>query len=154
ALPRLATQYRWPSWWRRHIGAMRRRWRGTVSKAWPVRRPEAPAPRFLRRRQQLAEQRRQFRPRARQILAAPGNDAPQVADRLCEVVVDDDVVELAVVGHVGRGIAQAPRDDLRGVGRAPRQPFGERAARGRQNEYAHALRHGAAHLLRALPVDF
>src|SRR5258708_8171865 len=33
-----------------------------------------------------------------------------VADRLGEVVVDDDVVELAEVGHVGRGIAQAPRD--------------------------------------------
>ena len=40
-----------------------------------------------------------------------------------------------------------------GVGRAARQALRERLARRRQDEDAHALRHGRAHLLRALPVD-
>src|SRR6202035_714192 len=53
---------------------------GHCIKGPPLRRPQASAPR-LRRRQQFAEQRRQFRPRAGQILAASGNDAPQVAER-------------------------------------------------------------------------
>ncbi len=57
------------------------------------------------------------------------------------------------MGHVGGGIGEAPRDDLPGVGRAPRQPLGERRPGGRQDEDAHALRHGAPYLLRALPVD-
>jgi hypothetical protein len=56
------------------------------------------------------------------LVAFPGDDGLQLAERAAEVIVDDDVVELVPVPHVARRVAQAPLDDVLGIGAAPAQP--------------------------------
>ncbi len=45
----------------------------------------------------------------------------ELADRRLDVVVDDDIIEVAPMAHVADGIGKPPRDDLLVVGPAPAQ---------------------------------
>src|SRR5690606_39248488 len=84
---------------------------------------------------------------------AGGEDRAHLVDGGVEVFVDDDVVELVVVGHLLARRGQAPGHDFLAVLPALAHALVQRLARWRQDEHAHRPRHQRTHLARALPVD-
>lgn len=81
------------------------------------------------------------------------DDGAQILKRDVEVVVDDEVVVLAIVRHFADRLGHTPGDDVIAVLPATVQTARQLLARRRQNEDAAGLRHLAAHLAGALPVD-
>src|SRR5690606_25501587 len=114
--------------------------------------PRAPGP-GLRVDQQRGDQLRMAR--HLRVLAQPagGEDAAHLGHRDLEHLVDDHVVELAVVAHLLARGRQPPGDHLVAVLPALAHALLQRCPRGRQDEHADRVGDPRPHLARALPVD-
>ncbi len=86
----------------------------------------------------------------------PSHPAAAISNSLTAVsnsIIDDDAVELRVMGHIGDRIAQPALDHLFAVGHAVAKTLFQRAPGRGKDEDRPALGLRLAHLPRALPVD-
>src|SRR5258706_4118575 len=86
-------------------------------------------------------------------LGVSSNDEFEIAQRLVEVVVNNDIVELAVVAHFVHRRLHAPSDDIRLVLPAVLETLLQLRARRRQQEDPNRFRRSALDATRALPID-
>ena len=80
-------------------------------------------------------------------------DLTHARHALLEIAVDQHVVVLGEMGHVGRDLAEAPAHHRFGILGAPPQPSLQLGHRRRQDEHADHVGARLAQLLGALPVD-